>query len=128
MLIEEQNQKRRKWPLAVVIDAVRGADGRIRLLKLRTAYGKFLNRAVQKVYPLEISEEDEDTALRLRGKNDAAPAKADKPNNEQELGDPPDEPENVAEEQTAGAACGGEDVNTRQTRSGRVVRAPSRYR
>ena len=138
VLIEEQNQKRRKWPLAVVEDTVRGADGRIRLVKLRLAGGKHLNRAIQRVYPLELCEtqsaeyesairDDENqfivslapgTRKEPRIEPSAAGSGTDATSEEEEL-------EKI--DQTANAACRGEDVKTRRTASGRAVRKSARF-
>ncbi|UYV70038.1 hypothetical protein LAZ67_7001560 [Cordylochernes scorpioides] len=48
------NKKRNFWPLAVIEEILFGSDGVNRLVKVKTAVGTFL-RAIQKIYPLEIS-------------------------------------------------------------------------
>jgi len=48
--------KRGDWPLAVVEELIHGRDGKVRLVKLRTASGTLL-RPVQRIYPLEIYDE-----------------------------------------------------------------------
>jgi len=45
------------WPLAVVEELIPGRDGEVRLVKLRTASGVLL-RPIQRVYPLEMHEEE----------------------------------------------------------------------
>ncbi|XP_045023523.1 uncharacterized protein LOC123467803 [Daphnia magna] len=50
--------KRYSWKLAVVENVIRGADGKVRAADVRTANGK-TNRPINKLYPLELSEEEE---------------------------------------------------------------------
>ena len=52
-----ENSKWLEWPLAVVEELIPGRDGEVRLVKLRTASGVLL-RPIQRVYPLEIYEEE----------------------------------------------------------------------
>jgi len=54
VLIGTENSKRADWPLAVVEELIPGRDGKVRLVKLRTASGILL-RPVQRIYPLEIT-------------------------------------------------------------------------
>ena len=53
VLIGVDNIKGGDWSLAVVEELIHGRDGKVRLVKLRTASGTLL-RPVQRVYPLEI--------------------------------------------------------------------------
>jgi hypothetical protein len=52
-----EKSKRIDWPLAVVEELIPGRDGEVRLVKLRTASGVLL-RPIQRVYPLEMHEEE----------------------------------------------------------------------
>lgn len=54
VLIGEDNVKRIKWPLAVVLKMYNGRDGVSRVAKLKTASGELI-RPVQRLYSLEIS-------------------------------------------------------------------------
>jgi len=56
VLIGTENSKRADWPLAVVKELIPSRDGKVRLVKLRTASGILL-RPVQRIYPLEIYDE-----------------------------------------------------------------------
>jgi len=57
VLIGTENRKRADWPLAVVEELIPGRDGKVRLVKLRTASG-ILPRHVQRIYALEIYDEE----------------------------------------------------------------------
>jgi hypothetical protein len=48
--------KRSSWKLAVVENLIRSADGKVRAADIRTAKGK-TNRPINKLYPLEITEQ-----------------------------------------------------------------------
>jgi len=56
VLIGTGNSKRADWPLAVVEEHIPDRDGKVRLVKLRTAAGILL-RPLQRIYPLEIYDE-----------------------------------------------------------------------
>ena len=63
MLISEDNVKRAEWKLGKIEDLIPGKDGVIRGVKVRTCgKGKyeFLNRPLQKLYPLEVSSSEID--------------------------------------------------------------------
>lgn len=53
VLIGNEDQKMLYWPLDRIIDLIRGRDGRVRVVILKTATGE-LERAVQRIYPLEL--------------------------------------------------------------------------
>lgn len=55
VLIKEENNPPLKWPLARVIDAVRGMDGIVRVAVLKTANGVF-KRAVARLCILPIDD------------------------------------------------------------------------
>jgi len=57
VLLGVEYSKRLEWPLAVVEELIPGRDGEVRLVKLRTASGVLL-RPIQRLYPLEIYEEE----------------------------------------------------------------------
>jgi len=57
VLLGVENSKSLEWPLAVVEELIPGRDGEVRLVKLRTASGVLL-RPIQRVYPLEIYDEE----------------------------------------------------------------------
>ncbi|QQP50109.1 Uncharacterized protein FKW44_011001 [Caligus rogercresseyi] len=53
VLISEENTSRSEWPLARVVELMKGRDGNIRTLKLRTAKGKILSRPIQRLHLFE---------------------------------------------------------------------------
>ena len=67
VLIGDDIHKGIDWPLARVIDAIPGQDGNARVFMLKTKNG-ILKRAIQRLYPLEISHEDAELARSLSGK------------------------------------------------------------
>jgi hypothetical protein len=67
VLIGADNIKRGDWPPAVVEELIHGRDGKVRLVKLRTASSTLL-RPVQRTYPLEIYDEGVPVPTRLQWK------------------------------------------------------------
>ena len=59
VLLLKENEKRHKWPLAKVIETIKGRDGLIRTVRLQCD-GKELTRPVQLIVPLEV-QSDSDT-------------------------------------------------------------------
>ncbi|XP_036140495.1 uncharacterized protein LOC118644872 [Monomorium pharaonis] len=57
VLIGDDTHKRIDWPLARVVDAIPSRDGQERVFVLKTKNGLF-KRAVQRIYPLEIVQEE----------------------------------------------------------------------
>ena len=53
-LIKDDNKDRNKWKLGIVEELIVGRDGVVRAVKLR-AGKSYLERAVQQLYPLEVS-------------------------------------------------------------------------
>ena len=53
-LIKDDNKDRNKWKLGLVKELIVGRDGVVRAVKLR-AGKSYLERAVQQLYPLELS-------------------------------------------------------------------------
>lgn len=62
ILIGEDMHRRMDWPLARVIDVIPGRDGLARVCILKTKNGVF-KRPVQRVYPLEIEQEDSENLI-----------------------------------------------------------------
>ncbi|XP_046844834.1 uncharacterized protein LOC124438683 [Xenia sp. Carnegie-2017] len=52
--IEGEERNRNMWKIGILEDLIRGRDGVVRGVRLRTAKGR-LERAVQQLYPLELS-------------------------------------------------------------------------
>lgn len=109
-------------------DTILRSDGRIRLIKIRTSCSKHLNRTIQNRYPLGFSENT--VPYNPDAFRDEMESMRDQELPEEELtalterrnSRPEAEPEGYTSQlnPTANAACRGEDVVTRQTRSGRV--------
>jgi hypothetical protein len=57
VLVGSDHKKRLNWPMGVVTTLLPGTDNHVRVVKLKTAMGE-LTRPVQRVYPLEIRNED----------------------------------------------------------------------
>ena len=56
VLISIENTKRLNWPLGRIIKIFTGADGKERMVKVKTSKGELL-RPLERLYPLEISED-----------------------------------------------------------------------
>jgi len=54
VIIKDENKDRNKWKLGIVEDPIVGRDGIVRAVKLR-AGKRHLERAIQQLYPLELS-------------------------------------------------------------------------
>ena len=100
VLVEDDFKRRQTWPLAVVDEVFAGVDGKVRAARVRTASG-VLTRPIRKLYPLEIPCEDGQDSSVLENVDGVTPDRVEVI---------PAEPE---PHQT--------------TRSGRVVRKPTRY-
>ena len=72
VIIQSEERNRGKWPLGVVKELYKGRDGVVRAVKLRAGQG-FLERAVNQLYPLELSC-DRDDPKPSETLNPAAPA------------------------------------------------------
>ena len=60
VLVQEDNTKRSNWKMGKMVEQIVGKDGVVRGAKLRLiTKGKpiIVNRAAQKLYPLEVSSE-----------------------------------------------------------------------
>ena len=102
VLVGSDNANNLTWPLARVLELIPRTDGVVRVVRLKTASGEYL-RPVQKLYPLEVSEDDK--ILRT-------------PN----VG-----PCNVPLSRAAEAPDTSVDSPQILTRTGRLVKAPKRY-
>ena len=61
VLVHKDNVKRSKWKMGIVVEQIVGNDGEVKGAKLRLiTKGKpiIVNRAVQKLYPLEVSSKE----------------------------------------------------------------------
>ncbi|XP_033227841.1 uncharacterized protein LOC117179817 [Belonocnema kinseyi] len=54
VFVQNENTKRLDWPLARVTELIRGKDGNVRVVRLRTANGELI-RPIQRIYPLECN-------------------------------------------------------------------------
>ena len=64
VLLLKENEKRNKWPLAKVIETIKGRDGLVRTIRL-LCDGKELTRPCQLIVPLEVqSDKDRHTESR----------------------------------------------------------------
>jgi hypothetical protein len=68
VIVETDDKRRLNWPLAVVEELVPGRDGQVRLAKLKTNSGIIL-RPVQKIYPLEVQNCDDEEFLKHKTKD-----------------------------------------------------------
>ena len=57
VLIKEDNHARMLWPIGVVTEMHPGRDGVVRSVNLKTVKG-IVTRSIQRLYDLEISEND----------------------------------------------------------------------
>lgn len=71
VLIGDDNSKRIDWPVGRIIQLIHGADGHVRVVKLRTRSG-VLTRPIQRIYPLEFqcSIRDELPTTLTKGQSD----------------------------------------------------------
>ena len=53
VLIAAENSMRTHWPITVVEELIPGRDGKLGLMKLKTAFGLLLT-PIHRIYPLEI--------------------------------------------------------------------------
>jgi hypothetical protein len=102
VLVGSDNANQLTWHLARVLELIPGTDGVVRVVRLKTASGEYL-RPVQKLYPLEVGEDD------------------------QTLGIPNVGPCKVPLSRAAVVPAASEESPPLRTRTGRLVRAPKRY-
>ena len=60
---------RRSWKMAVIKGLIKGNDGYVRAAEVRTKNGR-TNRPISKLYPLEISTDEDDTTTKLKNDTD----------------------------------------------------------
>ena len=116
VLIDTGN-KRHNWPLAIVEEVISGADGLVRVVKVRSSSGTFL-RPIQKVFPLECGVQELPPSAAELGKVDLVHDESDSFVEDANLVD-----FNVPDTTDAN------DIkvdNKTVTRSGRTVKIPSR--
>ena len=59
MLIEEQNRKQYQWPLGRVFRIIKGPDGQVRTVLLRSKTSrKILKRSIHEIFPLEACRDN----------------------------------------------------------------------
>ena len=70
MLIHGDERNRGKWNIGIVERLIPGKDGIVRAVKLR-AGKSYLERAVQHLYPLELTcdRDDQDSSIQVDGPN-----------------------------------------------------------
>ncbi|UYV76606.1 hypothetical protein LAZ67_14001435, partial [Cordylochernes scorpioides] len=64
VLIGNDDQRRIDWPMAKIEELIPGSDGKIRVARIRTTRG-ILMRPIQKIYPLEVTSEEDMALLTL---------------------------------------------------------------
>ena len=55
MLVKDDERNREKWKMGIVDGLITGRDGIVRAARMKTATGSYLERALQQLYPLELS-------------------------------------------------------------------------
>ena len=56
VVLVHDNLPRNQWKLAIVNSLIPGRDGLVRAVRLRMSNGNELQRPIEKLYPLEVSE------------------------------------------------------------------------
>lgn len=72
MIVKTEDKSRGKWPLGIIENLIVGNDGVVRLAKLR-AGKSYVERAIQQLYPLELSCDRQMSALQAGMNPEAAP-------------------------------------------------------
>ncbi|XP_015433580.1 PREDICTED: uncharacterized protein LOC107189534 [Dufourea novaeangliae] len=62
VLVGNDDRKRMDWPLARVMEVIRGKDGNVRVVRVKTPRGELM-RPVQRLYPLEVSNNERSAML-----------------------------------------------------------------
>ena len=55
MLVKDDERNRGKWKMGIVVEVITGRDGIARAARIKTGTGSYLERALQQLYPLELS-------------------------------------------------------------------------
>ena len=70
VIVFEEKQPRNKWMLGRVVELINGHDGKTRGVKIMTGKSKtVISRLVNKVYPLELVEENEEICKKDEQRN-----------------------------------------------------------
>ena len=68
VVLIHDNVPRNQWKIGVVTDLHKGKDGLVRSVSLRISSGSELLRPIEKLYPLEVSSENNHKVLRRKTK------------------------------------------------------------
>ena len=55
MLVKDGERNRGKWKMGIVVEVITGRDSIARAARMKTGTGLYLERALQQLYPLELS-------------------------------------------------------------------------
>ena len=66
VLVEVENRKRLTWPVARILEVYTGADGNERVAKIKVSGGGELVRPFQRLYHLELDDEEDRRELAAR--------------------------------------------------------------
>lgn len=122
VLVGSDDMKRLNWPLARVEKVIRGSDGNIRVLHLKTSKGLWI-RPLQRVFPLEIDVVAPPAEVEVYEPAQPAPEVALDASPSNEEGQPDSETDSLTEDEVDPPS----GVPTSHvTRCGRQVRKPSR--
>ena len=55
MLVKDDERNRGKWRMEIAVDVITGRDGIARTARMKTGTGSYLARALQQLYPFELS-------------------------------------------------------------------------
>ena len=70
VIVFEEKQPRNKWMLGRVVELINGHDGKTRVVKIMMGKTKtVISRPVNKVYPLELVEENEEISKKDEQRN-----------------------------------------------------------
>ena len=72
MIVKTEDKSRGKWPLGIIENLIVGNDGVVRGAKLR-AGKSYMERAIQQLYPLELSCDRQLSAPQARMNPEATP-------------------------------------------------------
>ncbi|KAF2893368.1 hypothetical protein ILUMI_12809 [Ignelater luminosus] len=117
VLIANYDSKRIDWPLARIIETIKGKDGYVRVVKLKTA-AEELTRPVQRVYPLEL-ETNSDGVSKAVGEGLRESVKEDVTLDSCPGTSDPDEDEEKPVKSS--------ELHEKKTRSRRIVQEPKKY-
>ena len=72
VVLIHDDSPRTNWKMAMVQRLIKGNDGYVRAAEIKTNTGR-TNRPISKLYPLEISANEEDTSAELKTDNNRPP-------------------------------------------------------